>query len=115
EFSDIARLTRPPMSGTLSADFTERNRTLNSYSVMSDIKFACPQCQQHIQCEPGYAGMEINCPTCLTRIIVPGTPAPVPAPALAMAQAQAPAPPPPMPTRLATSTSAPATGGCPSC
>src|SRR5262245_1574767 len=77
---------------------------------MSDIKFACPQCQQHIQCEPGYAGMEVACPTCSTRIIVPGTaPAPVPA------MAQAPAPPPPMPqTRLATSTSASASG-CPSC
>src|SRR5262245_29752947 len=82
---------------------------------MSDIKFACPQCQQHIQCEPGYAGMEIACPTCSTRIVVPGTPAPAPAPALAMAQA--PSPPPPMPsgTRLATSTSAAATSGCPSC
>ena len=78
---------------------------------MSDIKFACPQCQQHIQCEPGYAGMEINCPMCATRIVVPGTPVPVPA----MAMAQAPAPPPPMQTRLATSTSAPATSGCPSC
>src|SRR5262245_21966713 len=82
---------------------------------MSDIKFACPQCHQHIQCEPAYAGMEIGCPTCSTRIVVPGTPA-APAPVMAMAQAQAPAPPPPMPqTRLATSTSASASSGCPSC
>jgi DNA-directed RNA polymerase subunit RPC12/RpoP len=82
---------------------------------MSDIKFACPQCEQHIQCEPGYAGMEVACPTCSTRIVVPGT-APAPAPVLALAQA--PAPPPPMPapqTRLATSTGAPPSSGCPSC
>src|SRR5438046_2616099 len=38
---------------------------------MSDIKFACPTCQQHIQCEDGYAGREIACPTCNSKMIVP--------------------------------------------
>ena len=55
-------------------------RRTGSTWVMSDIKFSCPQCQQHIQCEEGYAGMEIGCPTCKTRIVVPGRPAAPPTP-----------------------------------
>lgn len=79
---------------------------------MSDIKFACPQCQQHIQCEPGYGGMEIACPTCTTRIIVPKIargPAIAPAPAVA--------PPPPAPAPAPSRSSAPAAVGvaCASC
>jgi hypothetical protein len=42
---------------------------------MADIKFSCPHCQQHIQAEPGYAGLQINCPGCQGSLIVPGTPA----------------------------------------
>ena len=38
---------------------------------MSDIKIACPQCQQHIACGPEYSGREINCPACGTRMAVP--------------------------------------------
>ena len=63
--------------------------------VMSDIKFSCPQCQQHIQAEEGYAGMEISCPVCNARMLVPGTrpaPAPVPVP-VPVSSAQAPPPP----------------------
>jgi DNA-directed RNA polymerase subunit RPC12/RpoP len=47
---------------------------------MNDIKFSCPQCQQHIQCEEGYAGMEIGCPSCSARMVVPGRPAAPPPP-----------------------------------
>lgn len=76
---------------------------------MSDIKFACPTCQQHIQCEPAYAGMEIACPSCQSRMIVPGTPvaaaamaaAPAPvgagAPGLRISTAAPPMPAPPQP------------------
>ena len=39
---------------------------------MSDLKFSCPQCQQHIQCEENYAGTEITCPACSARMMVPG-------------------------------------------
>ncbi|HWY76677.1 MAG TPA: hypothetical protein VN281_13715 [Verrucomicrobiae bacterium] len=65
---------------------------------MSDIKFSCPQCQQHIQAEEGYAGMEIACPVCNARMLVPGTrlvPAPVPVP-VQVSSAEAAAPPPPV-------------------
>ena len=49
---------------------------------MSELKFSCPHCQQHIQCDPGYAGMEIACPACNNQMLVPGQVA-QPAPAVA--------------------------------
>jgi len=52
---------------------------------MSDIKFSCPQCQQHIQAEQAYAGVEISCPACNTRMVVPGTPVTIPPPPTAVA------------------------------
>jgi len=44
---------------------------------MPDLKFSCPHCQQHIEADPGYAGMPINCPTCNRGLTVPGVPVPV--------------------------------------
>lgn len=38
---------------------------------MSEIKFACPHCQQHIACASGYAGLSIDCPSCSGMMIVP--------------------------------------------
>jgi len=38
---------------------------------MSEIKVACPECQQHIECDAGYSGMEISCPTCGRKMTVP--------------------------------------------
>jgi hypothetical protein len=75
---------------------------------MSDIKFSCPSCQQHIQCEQGYAGMEIACPACHAKMVVPGA---VSAPALGLRMSAAAPPPPPAPPP------APAATGrtCPSC
>ena len=64
---------------------------------MSDIKIACPQCQQHIACGPEYSGREINCPACGTRMAVPNV-APPPTPLI-------PQPPAPSPAGVA----------CPSC
>lgn len=80
---------------------------------MADIKFACPNCQQHIQAELGYAGMQIACPTCKASMVVPGTPpapAPAPAPVLAYAAASAQAAPSPVQAPAPTAAS-----GCPSC
>lgn len=43
---------------------------------MSEFKFPCPQCRQHIQCDTAYAGAQIHCPECKQAIIVPpGEPA----------------------------------------
>ena len=69
---------------------------------MADIKFSCPHCQQHIQAEPGYAGLQINCPACRGSLIVPGTPA---------AAAPTYAAPPTLPSAPPPTTAA----GCPSC
>jgi hypothetical protein len=88
---------------------------------MSDIKFSCPQCQQHIQAEEGYAGMEISCPVCNARMLVPGTrPAPAQAPVPVLASAgSAPtsiAAPPPLPIPKPAGVRAPAPpspGGAP--
>ena len=38
---------------------------------MSEIKFACPHCRQHIVCDPGYVDMCIVCPTCGKPMVVP--------------------------------------------
>ncbi|HWC61189.1 MAG TPA: zinc ribbon domain-containing protein, partial [Verrucomicrobiae bacterium] len=82
---------------------------------MSEIKFACPSCQQHIQCGPEYSGMEIPCPACQSKMTVPApagfaAPPPPPAPALrTSASATAVAPPPPA---AMTATGSPA---CPNC
>jgi hypothetical protein len=48
---------------------------------MAELKFACPQCGQNIQCDTGYSGMQIDCPACQQAIVVPQAPrasAPVP-------------------------------------
>jgi hypothetical protein len=41
---------------------------------MSEFKFACPNCQQSIAATSEYSGMQINCPTCQTPIVVPAAP-----------------------------------------
>jgi hypothetical protein len=38
---------------------------------MSEIKFACPQCRQHIACDVAYAGERMECPSCMTTLVVP--------------------------------------------
>ncbi len=43
---------------------------------MSDLKFSCPSCGQHVQCDESYAGERIPCPSCASLIRVP-TDAPI--------------------------------------
>jgi hypothetical protein len=38
---------------------------------MSDLKFSCPSCGQHIQCEQSHAGEKLPCPKCAALIRVP--------------------------------------------
>jgi hypothetical protein len=72
---------------------------------MSEIKFSCPSCQQHISADAAYAGMQINCPACSSPMIVPGD-AMVPPPPEPVQNPVAPPGPP---------SHAPASGACPSC
>jgi DNA-directed RNA polymerase subunit RPC12/RpoP len=42
---------------------------------MSEFKFACPVCGQHITADSSMSGGQIECPTCFQKIVVPQAPA----------------------------------------
>jgi len=42
---------------------------------MSEFKFACPVCGQHITADASSSGGQIDCPTCFQKIVVPQAPA----------------------------------------
>jgi len=42
---------------------------------MSEFKFACPVCGQHITADSKTSGSQLDCPTCYQKIIVPQAPA----------------------------------------
>ena len=68
---------------------------------MSDFKFNCLHCGQHLSGDQRYAGLQIVCPACGKKFIVPGTSAPVRlgAPPVPLAASPVPPPPPPLPSR----------------
>jgi len=41
---------------------------------MSEFKFACPVCGQHINADSDDAGSKMECPTCFRQIVVPQSP-----------------------------------------
>lgn len=41
---------------------------------MSEFKFACPVCGQHITCDAAASGSPMECPTCFRKLIVPQAP-----------------------------------------
>ena len=41
---------------------------------MSEFKFACPVCGQHILCDSVKSGSPMECPTCFRKIVVPQAP-----------------------------------------
>jgi DNA-directed RNA polymerase subunit RPC12/RpoP len=43
--------------------------------AMSEFKFACPVCGQHITADSNAAGSRLECPTCFRKIVVPQAPA----------------------------------------
>jgi hypothetical protein len=43
---------------------------------MSEFKFTCPVCGQHIAADASGSGAQIECPTCFQRIIIPQAPRP---------------------------------------
>jgi outer membrane lipoprotein-sorting protein len=48
---------------------------------MSEFKFSCPACDQHMLVPESYAGAQINCPSCQKLIAVPDAPGTVKPPA----------------------------------
>ena len=59
---------------------------------MSDLKFTCSSCGQHIQLDQDYAGERIPCPSCATVVRVPVDAPTVTTAAVPEAAPQAPAP-----------------------
>lgn len=43
---------------------------------MSEFKFACPVCGQHMMCDESHGGSVMECPTCFQKIVAPQAPAP---------------------------------------
>jgi hypothetical protein len=43
---------------------------------MSEFKYACPVCGQHMMCDESQAGTVMDCPTCFQKIIAPQAPGP---------------------------------------
>ena len=41
---------------------------------MSEFKFACPVCGQHMMCDASQGGTVMDCPTCFQKIIAPQAP-----------------------------------------
>ena len=41
---------------------------------MADLKFSCPQCDQHLQCDEQLSGRQIQCPHCKVLIRIPPVP-----------------------------------------
>ncbi len=41
---------------------------------MTEFKFACPQCGQHIKCNEEASGRQIQCPACHHLIRIPPVP-----------------------------------------
>ena len=41
---------------------------------MSDFKFACPVCGQHITCDSSTSGAQMDCPTCFRKLVIPQKP-----------------------------------------
>jgi hypothetical protein len=41
---------------------------------MSDFKFACPVCGQHITADSSASGSQLECPTCFQKLVVPQAP-----------------------------------------
>lgn len=56
---------------------------------MSEFKFACPVCGQHITADSSAAHSELSCPTCFRKIVVPSAPLGASKYILSAAQAQA--------------------------
>ena len=42
---------------------------------MSEFKFSCPHCDQHLQCDERLGGRQIQCPACHHLITIPLSPA----------------------------------------
>src|SRR5436190_21319759 len=65
-------IDRPRLCGVISTQAANCHaRNIRTTDAMSEIKFACPHCRQHIACDNGYAGLDVECPSCGGMMVVP--------------------------------------------
>ncbi len=55
----------------LNAQLKSGMKHMKTDNYSQTFKFACPHCGQHLEAEPDWAGMEVECPTCGKAITVP--------------------------------------------
>ena len=48
------------------------------------MKFACPRCDQHLECDSELAGRTVRCPSCNGELVIPEPSVPDEAPSPAM-------------------------------
>jgi hypothetical protein len=48
---------------------------MECFRPMSEFKYACPVCGQHMQSDSSQTGAVVDCPTCFQKIVVPQAPA----------------------------------------
>jgi hypothetical protein len=53
------------------ADFVRQGLRRARLAIMSEFKFACPVCGQHITCDSRSSGTQMECPTCFRKLVVP--------------------------------------------
>jgi hypothetical protein len=63
-------IAKPP-DGKYACSTNQQHQT---QILMSEFKFSCPQCDQHLQCDTQFAGREIQCPGCNVLIRIPPVP-----------------------------------------
>jgi hypothetical protein len=60
-----------PLAENFSRDKLLRASFLCLIPIMSELKFICPACGQHMQCEKAYVGHQLPCPNCQTELRIP--------------------------------------------
>jgi DNA-directed RNA polymerase subunit RPC12/RpoP len=55
-------------------DLLHHSVVTKTKGIMSEFKFECPQCKQHLQCDEQFSGREIQCPGCNHLIRIPPVP-----------------------------------------
>jgi hypothetical protein len=62
----VEPLQKVSREGIFIGESTQRSRF-----IMSQLRFECPSCGQHVECEKAYGGHVIHCPNCTAEIRIP--------------------------------------------
>jgi hypothetical protein len=63
-------VAKQPTEGESSAPAKGKSEAHGS-SLLTELRFSCPCCGQHIRCDVAYSGTPIRCPACRENIQVP--------------------------------------------